>query len=116
MAWKAELQPSISPLPNLQKRWFSSKAISKDEGWSCWLSSSAGGRIDSYHYEENGRSLTLGGEGSVAMEIVVPAKLYWDDDNSAPLDETEAKRILFNMTAAMQWFGFSVYFVYPVEE
>lgn len=109
MAWRRELQQRIDPLPELRKKWFSGGRITcKDEGWSFWASSSAGGRLDGFHYEENGRELTLGGED----EIVVPPYLAWDDDLSTPIEDDAAKRILFRITAAMQWSGLSVWFAY----
>jgi hypothetical protein len=112
IAWRRELQQPIDPLPTLRKKWFSGgRVICKDEGWSFWVSSSASARIDGFHYEENGRELTLGGEG----EVIVPPYLTWDDDLSTPIDDATAKRILFRMTAAMQWSGSSVWFAFREE-
>jgi len=115
MPWKKELQPQIYLLPNLHKKWFSGRVVCADKGWSFWMSSSGSGRVDGYHYEENGRHLTLGGEGGVEMDVIVPPNLTWDDDLSTPIEDTEAKRILFNMVAAMQWRGLKVWFSYNEE-
>lgn len=118
MAWKKELQGSISPLPNLRRKgFFSDKILCKAEGSSFSMSASGGSRIDGYHYEEGGRHLTLGGEGGAGvMDVVLPPQLSWDDD-PRPIDATESKRILHNITAAIQWIGFSVEFVYEgIEE
>jgi hypothetical protein len=113
MAWRRELPQHIDPLPNLRRKWFSRRGrlICEEEGWSFWVSSSASARIDGFHYEENGRELTLGGED----EIIVPPYLTWDDDLSTPIDDATAKRILFRMTAAMQWSGLSVSLVFREE-
>jgi hypothetical protein len=116
MSWNSVLQPSISPLPNLRKKWFSAKVICIDEGWSFWLSSSGAGRIDAYHYEEKGRQLTLGGEGRTVMDIIIPPHLTWDDDLSSAIDDDSSRRILFNITAAIQWSGFSVSFSRKCED
>jgi hypothetical protein len=37
-----------------------------------------------------------------------PPIFVWDDDLSTPIENASAKRILFNITAALQWSGFSV--------
>jgi hypothetical protein len=113
MPWKKELQATIRPFPNLRRKWFlSDRIICRDEGWAFFLTQSGGSRVDGYHYEEHGRKLTLGGEGGAGvMDIVLPSQLCWDDD-SKPLDEAERKRILHNITAAIQWIGFSAEFVY----
>jgi hypothetical protein len=112
MPWKKELQPQIYPLPNLRRKWFSGRVVCADEGWSFWLTSSASSRVDAYHYEENGRYLTLGGEGVTEMDVIVPTYLTWDDDLSTPIEDAIAKKILFRMVAAMQFLGFNVWFSY----
>jgi hypothetical protein len=113
VSWKTELQPRISPLPNLHRRWFTGKIVCKDEGWSFWSSASGSSRVDSYHYEENGKTLALGGEGGSDSEgIIIPRHLSWDDDASKTLEEIDVNRILFNVTAAIQWCGSSVLFSY----
>ena len=113
MAWRSELQQLIEPLPCLRRKWFSGgKIICEAEGWSFRVSSSAYARMDGFHYQENGRELTLGGED----EIVIPPHLAWDDDLSTPIEDAAAKRILFNITAAMQWSGLRVYFAYNDEQ
>ena len=57
--------------------------------------------------------MTLGGEGGAGqMGVVIPPNLVWDDDLSTPIKDASAKRILFNITAALQWSGFSVAFLY----
>ena len=113
MAWKKELQQRIDPQPNLRReRLFGRRIICDEEGWSFRPLSSSAGRIDGYRYEEKGRQLTLGGEGQTEMDIVIPPHLTWDDATSTAIDDESAKRILFNITAAIQWSGFSVYFSY----
>lgn len=107
MAWRRELQQRIHPLPNFSRKWSSDgRIICENEGWSFWVSSSGIGRTDDFHYEENGRELTLGGE----EEIIVPPQLTWDDDNSTQIEDAIAKKILFRITSAMQWSGRSVCF------
>lgn len=76
------------------------------------MTSSGAGRIDAYRYEEHGRELTLGGEGVELMEIIIPPCLAWDDDLSTPIDDAQAKRILRNITGAIQRCGFEVSFAY----
>jgi hypothetical protein len=113
--WKSELQPKISHPPVLKRRWLSGRVRCPDEGWSFWASSSFG-RIDTYHYEESGRHLTLGGEGGAGtFQIVIPNPVRWDGSDPAAMNEVERKRILFNLTAAGQHLGFSVEFVIPTD-
>jgi len=50
----------------------------------------------------------LGGED----EVVIPQYLAWDDDLSTPIEDAAAKKILFNITASMQWSGLRVCFAY----
>jgi hypothetical protein len=118
MAWKKELQAPVRPLPNLRRRWLlSGKIHCKEEGWAFHLSASCESRVDGYHYEEGSRHLTLGGEGGAGvMDIVIPPQLKWDED-LRPISDPDAKRILRNITAAIQWIGFSAEFVFEgVEE
>ena len=115
MPWKKELQPQIYLLPNLRRKWFSGRVACADEGWSFWLSSSVSSRVDGYHYEENSRYLTLGGEGGTEVDVIVPPFLTWDDDLSTPIEDAIAKKILFRMVAAMQFLGFNVWFSHKQE-
>jgi hypothetical protein len=100
-----ETQSPISPMPQMKKSLFSSKVVCKDAGWCLWQSASADSRVDGYHYEENGRHLTLTGEDA---ELFLPDRLAWDDDLSHPLEPAEEQRILRNITAALQWLGWQV--------
>jgi hypothetical protein len=74
------------------------------------MTSSGAGRIDAYHYEQNARELTLGGEGIEFMDMIIPAYLAWDDTLSTPIEDSLAKRILCNITAPIQRCRFSVSF------
>jgi hypothetical protein len=113
MPWKTELQPPVYPRPDLHRKWFSGRIVCKDEGWSFWFSASAGSRVDGYHYEDKGRCLTLGGEGGAnQMDVFVPPYLSWDDAPIMPIEDASAKRILLNITAAIQWTGSSAMFFY----
>lgn len=76
------------------------------------MTSSGAGRIDAYHYEQHGKELTLGGEGVELMEIIIPPYLTWDDDLLTPIEDADAKKILCNITAAIQRCGFEVSFAY----
>jgi hypothetical protein len=75
--------------------------------------SSGGSRVDSYRYEENGRVLTLAGEGGGGgADVIVPHELCWDDAPAVPIDDATTRQILFNLTAAIQYFGWSATFRY----
>ena len=103
------LQPRIEPRSFLRRPWFKDKIIS-DDGWSISFSGSSW-RIDKYDYWEGGRHLVFGGEGACgSMEVFVPARLVWDDPPNEELDEQTRTRVLENITAALQWAGFSVGF------
>jgi hypothetical protein len=98
-------------MPVLRKPWFGKNCgkIVCNEGWSVAFSGSTW-RIDRYDYYENGHHLILGGEGgSGTMDIVVDPVLIWDEPQNIPLDEATRKRVLNNLTAALQWAGYSVY-------
>jgi len=72
-------------------------------------SSSCSSRIDRYDYYENGRQLSLSGEGGAGqMDIFVDSDLYWDEPERVKLDEPDRQRVLQNITAALQWAGFDV--------
>jgi hypothetical protein len=105
----AVLQPKIYPLPSLHKPWFKNKIVC-DDGWSLSFSGSSW-RIDTYDYYEKDRHLVLGGEGaSGQMDIFLSTTLTWDDPPNLILDEPTRKRVLHNITAALQWAGYSVGF------
>jgi hypothetical protein len=106
----AELQPRIYPLPTLRRPWFKRGRIICDEGWSVSYSGSSW-RIDRYDYYENDRHLILSGEGgSSQMDIFIDAEMFWDDTARVRVEETDMKRVLNNLTAALQWDGFEVGF------
>jgi|HubBroStandDraft_1064217.scaffolds.fasta_scaffold271122_2 hypothetical protein len=47
------------------------------------------------------------------MDVIIPISLAWDDDLTPKLIEgADRQRILLNITAAIQWIGFSVGFLY----
>ena len=50
------------------------------------------------------------------MDIIIPPHLTWDDDLSSAIDDDSARRILFNITAAIQWSGFSASFSRKCED
>lgn len=105
------LQPKIEPRSVLRRPWFKNRVVS-DDGWFISFSGSSW-RIDKYEYREEGHHLVLGGEGACGtMEVFVPAKLVWDDPPNEELDDQTRTRVLENITAALQWAGFSVGFFY----
>ena len=106
----AVLQPRVPPLSVLRRPWFKNKIVS-DDGWSVSFSGSSW-RIDRYDYFEEERHLVLGGEGaSGQMDIVISPTLRWNDPPDAVLDDKTRERVLYNITSALQWAGFSVGFV-----
>ena len=105
----AVLQPRIPPLSVLHRPWFKNKIVS-DEGWSLSFSGSSW-RIDRYDYFEEGRHLALSGEGALGqMDILISPTLTWDDPPGVALDDRTRERVLYNITSAFQWAGFSVGF------
>jgi hypothetical protein len=105
----AELQNRISPLPILRRRWFKRNTILCEEGWSLTFSGSS--RVDTYDYCENERHIIFGGEGSgPQMDIFLYSHLAWEDAPRDNVDEQTRQRVLHNITAALQWAGFSVGF------
>jgi hypothetical protein len=105
----AVLQPSAPPLSLLRRPWFKNKIVS-DDGWSLSFSGSSW-RIDCYDYFEEGRHLILGGEGaSGQMDIFLTKTLRWNDPCDVTLDDETRGRVLYNITSALQWAGFSVGF------
>jgi hypothetical protein len=106
----SKLQPKIHPLPILRRPWFRNRIVC-DEGWSVAFSGSSW-RIDRYDYFEDGKHLILGGEGACGMmEILLESDLVWDDPPYVRLDDATRERVLHNITAALQWAGFSVGFI-----
>ena len=105
----AVLQPSVPPLSLLRRPWFKNKIVS-DDGWSLAFSGSSW-RIDRYDYFEEGRHLVLTGEGaSGQMDIFLTRALRWNDPQDVTLDDKTRERVLYNITSALQWAGFSVGF------
>ena len=105
----AVLQPRVPPVSVLHKPWFKNRIVS-DDGWSLSFSGSSW-RIDRYDYFEKDRHLVLGGEGaSGQMDIVITPTLRWSDPPDVVLDDKTRERILYNITSALQWAGFSVGF------
>lgn len=105
----AVLQPRVPPLSALHKPWFKNKVVS-DDGWSLSFSGSSW-RIDRYDYFEEGRHLVLGGEGAAGqMDIFMTPTLRWNDPPNVVLDDATRERVLYNITSALQWAGFSVGF------
>ena len=103
----AVLQLTIPPLSILRKPWFKNKIVS-DDGWSLSFSGSSW-RIDRYDYFEEDRHLVLGGEGaSGQMDIFIYPKLKWENPPDMVLDDETAERVLYNITSALQWAGYSV--------
>ena len=104
------LAAEIQPRSVLRRPWFKNRIVS-EEGWSISFSGSSW-RIDrSNDYWEMGRHLVLGGEGGTGtMEVVIPQKLIWDDPPNEELDNETRRRVLENLTSALQWAGFSVGF------
>jgi len=45
------------------------------------------------------------------MEILLESDLVWDDPPYVRLDDATRERVLHNITAALQWAGFSVGFI-----
>jgi hypothetical protein len=106
----AVLQPRVPPLSVLHRPWFKNKIVS-DEGWSLSFSGSSW-RIDRYEYFEEGRHLVLSGEGSTdQMDIVINPTLKWSDPPDVILDDRTREKVLYNITSALQWAGFSVGFI-----
>ena len=105
------LQPKIYPLPVLHRPWFKNRIVC-EEGWSISFSGSSW-RTDKYDYYEGERHLVLGGEGAAVMEIFIPKGMVWDDPPDVALDDQTRARVLHNITAALQWAGFSVAFFLP---
>jgi len=102
-------QPRVPPVSVLHKPWFKNRIVS-DDGWSLSFSGSSW-RIDRYDYFEKDRHLVLGGEGaSGQMDIVITPTLRWSDPPDVVLDDKTRERILYNITSALQWAGFSVGF------
>jgi hypothetical protein len=44
------------------------------------------------------------------MDIFIDAEMFWDDTARVRVEETDMKRVLNNLTAALQWDGFEVGF------
>ena len=109
MGGSAELQPKIFPLPALRKPWFKRNTIVCEEGWSVQYSGSSW-RVDRYDYFENGRQMVFSGEGAGQMDIFLYPHLAWEDSPQKNVDELTRQRVLYNITAALQWAGFSVGF------
>jgi hypothetical protein len=110
MRRSAELQPEIYPLPALRKPWFKRNTIVCGEGWSVQYSGSSW-RVDRYDYFENGRQIVFSGEGAAGqMDIFLYPHLAWEDSPDKNADELTRQRVLHNITAALQWAGFSVGF------
>jgi hypothetical protein len=106
----AVLQPRVPPLSVLRRPWFKNKIVS-DDGWSLSFSCSSW-RIDRYDYFEDGRHLVLSGEGATGqMDIVISPTLMWNDPPDVVVDDETRERVLYNITSALQWAGFSVGFV-----
>ena len=105
----AVLQPRVPPVSVLHKPWFKNRIVS-DDGWSLSFSGSSW-RIDRCDYLEEDRHLVLGGEGaSGQMDIVITPTLRWSDPPDVVLDDKTRERVLYNITSALQWAGFSVSF------
>ena len=105
----AILQPSVPPLSILRRPWFKNKIVS-DDGWSLSFSGSSW-RIDRYDYFEEGRHLVLSGEGaSGRMDIFLARTLRWNHPQDVTLDDKTRERVLYNITSALQWAGFTVGF------
>jgi hypothetical protein len=80
------------------------------EGWSLSYSGSTW-RIDTYDYREGERQLILGGEGAAGqMDIFISSKLVWTNPPNTTLDQETSKRVLRNITAALQFAGYTVGF------
>jgi len=114
-AGSAALQPEIYPLPRLRRPWFTRPWFQRnkiicEEGWSLSFSGSSW-RIDRYDYFEDERHLVLGGEGGTGqMDVFVGEEIFWEEPSGVRLDELTRQRVLHNITAALQWAGFSVGF------
>jgi len=105
----AVLQPRVPPVSVLHKPWFKNRIVSDDD-WSLSFSGSSW-RIDRCDYFEEDRHLVLGGEGaSGQMDIVITPTLRWSDPPDVVLDDKTRERVLYNITSALQWAGFSVGF------
>ena len=116
MPHAAILQPEIFPRPNLirpRKGFFKGNTIvCKDEGWSLTFSGSSW-RIDCYKYQQNEKTITLGGEGTASQwDIFIPPKLRWDDVGDEPLDDFTEAQIQRRITVALQWIGLDVGFFF----
>jgi hypothetical protein len=110
MGRSAVLQEQVSPLPSLRKPWFKNTIFCDDEGWSLTYSGSTW-RFDRFDYRENGRLMTLGGEGALGqMDLFLPPNLAWEDAPSQSIDEAKQSVILRRITGALQWAGFQVGF------